>query len=125
MPLNHSGEKPRSWDEASAEGENDLDFIPSLEDAVEEMDSEDITTKVADAPSMQARIQTLGELNKEDVFQLPKSNDGLDFSAFSAVLFSPEELGEKDEVWDHGLLFSSVMSEIEAEKDRGVVDLSS
>jgi hypothetical protein len=82
----------------TADDDNDVQFIPSLDDAADDT----LSRQVADAPEYHAhKVQTLKELEKDLIVGLPakRVEDGIDISLLASVLSPLEQIREEDEPW--------------------------
>jgi len=87
--------------------------IPDLEEQI----TDDITSKVAQAPNVRAhKVQALTELDEGIIGQLPAMAD-VDTSQLTAALTPLEKVSETDHAWDYETLFTAVSSEIQTEID--------
>jgi hypothetical protein len=90
-------EELKSLDKAHEE-DNDVQVIPSLDDAQDD----NLSKQIADAPEYHAhKVQTLKELEKDLIIGLPakRVEDGIDISLLSNVLSPLEYIKEDDETW--------------------------
>ncbi|GFH16308.1 intraflagellar transport protein 43, partial [Haematococcus lacustris] len=97
----------------------DIMDIPELE----EEGKEDLTRVVAEAPRVRTnKVQGIEELEEEGHFNLPGNTDrDVDLTMLTSVLCSSEQVHEPDEVWDPDMLLAGVASELNREKEKGVV----
>mmetsp|Transcript_663 Transcript_663/g.1242 ORF Transcript_663/g.1242 Transcript_663/m.1242 type:complete len:224 (+) Transcript_663:3-674(+) len=97
------------------EDDDDVPVIPDLE----EVEEEDITRQVADAPvARPVGLPTDSDLDKGKG-QLPPANvDGINLTVLYDCLIAPDALTEKDEYWDPDTMLSELKAEIQAEEDR-------
>ncbi len=68
---------------------------------------------VADAPHVRAlKVQALSELDQDVMFQMPSGTDnGVDLSLLTAVLYPHSAILEPDEPWDVDLMLTDLAAQ--------------
>jgi len=94
--------------------DDEILVIPDLED----VDDEDITTKVAEAPrNTQRKVQSMRELNYGVKNTLQSQNVGINLGLLTSTLSPPHLLAEDDLPWEFDSLLQTVSQEIQIELD--------
>ncbi|XP_064602681.1 intraflagellar transport protein 43 homolog [Liolophura sinensis] len=103
--------RPRTPDKGEESDDNDIPVIPDLEDQQED----EITTKVAVAPTVAVnRVATYIELDNDLLRQaafLTLDND-IDLKILTRGLSGEADLVEEDKVWEWDRLFTEVTSDL-------------
>jgi hypothetical protein len=76
---------------------------------------QDLTFKIAEAPSMRANmVQNLADLDKDVGYSLPTTK--LDLNLLAQVLVPRDKIMEEDVEWNFDTIFTNIASELRMEK---------
>ncbi|EGD73159.1 hypothetical protein PTSG_04872 [Salpingoeca rosetta] len=107
------------------DSDDDIPEIPELQDQVEE--EEDITTKVAEAPTANIQMATMADLDKElsSTLSFTQTDSGVDLKLLINNLTPSHLLKEEDKEWDFVHVFTEIKSELAAEEEKSKKDEAS